>query len=264
MHSILDQSPIPRYLQLADLFRQRIARGVWREGARLPSLDELVREFEVARVTVRQAMELLTREGRVSPQQGRGTFVLARGTPDRWLRLQTTLDDLAEVYRDTQPQILNISESSAIPLITARDGHPAPAYSYMRRLHSQDGRPYVVIAIYLDERIFRRAPAKFRRNTVIPLLLDMPGVTIARARQTLTIGTADVEVAGLLKIPINAPVAEVRRVFNSPDDTVVYLAEAVYRGDFIHFDMDLRPQLHDDARGKPLPRARVTRRSGRR
>ncbi|MBS0326021.1 MAG: GntR family transcriptional regulator [Proteobacteria bacterium] len=248
MHPLLDQSPIPRYLQLADLFRQRIARGTWHEGTRLPSLDELVREFGVARVTVRQAMELLTRDGLVSPQQGRGTFVLARSSPDRWLRLQTTLDDLAEVYRDTQPQILNISESSATPRLDARDGRAAPAYSYMRRLHSQDGRPYVVIAIHLDERIFRRAPVKFRRNTVIPLLLDMPEVTIARARQTLTIGTADVEIARLLKIPVNAPVAEVRRVFNAPDETVIYLAEAVYRGDFIHFDMDLRPQRYKEGR----------------
>jgi GntR family transcriptional regulator len=99
----------------------------------------------------------------------------------------------------------------------------------------------VVIAIYLDDRIFRKSPAKFRKQTVIPLLLDMPGVKIARARQTLTIGSADMEIADLLKIPVNAPVAEVRRVFNGPDDTVIYLAEATYRGDFIHFDMDLCP-----------------------
>jgi GntR family transcriptional regulator len=241
MNSIFNQSPIPRYLQLADLFRQRIAKGVWPPGHRLPSLDELVREFDVARVTVRQAMELLSREGLVSPQQGRGTFVTGKGVPDRWLRLHTTLDDLAEVYRDTKPQILNIIESSAMPHFIDSDGDPAPKYFYMRRLHSQDGRPYVVIAIYLDDRIFRKAPTKFRRHTVIPLLLDMPGVTIAKARQTLTIGSADMEVADLLKIPVNAPVAEVRRVFNGPDDTVIYLAEATYRGDFIHFDMDLCP-----------------------
>lgn len=241
MNSIFNQSPIPRYLQLADLFRQRIAKGVWPSGHRLPSLEALVREFDVARVTVRQAMELLSREGLVSPQQGRGTFVTGKGVPDRWLRLHTTLDDLAEVYRDTKPQILNIIESSAMPHFIDSDGKPAPKYFYMRRLHSQDGGPYVVIAIYLDDRIFRKAPAKFRKQTVIPLLLDMPGVKIAKARQTLTIGTADMEIADLLKIPVNAPVAEVRRVFNGPDGTVIYLAAATYRGDFIHFDMDLCP-----------------------
>ena len=38
----------------------------------------LVEEFGVARVTVRQAVELLARDGLVSPQQGHGTFVTAR------------------------------------------------------------------------------------------------------------------------------------------------------------------------------------------
>ena len=50
---ILSNAEVPLYIQLADLFRQRIAKGIWKEGDRLPSLEQLVDEFEVARVTVR-------------------------------------------------------------------------------------------------------------------------------------------------------------------------------------------------------------------
>ena len=101
-------SPIPRYLQLADLMRQRIGRGVWEQGQKVPSLEELVAEFGVARVTVRQAVDVLTREGLVSPQQGRGTFVTGLPPNDRWLRVQTTLAELANMYRDTKPKIVTI------------------------------------------------------------------------------------------------------------------------------------------------------------
>ena len=45
----------------------------------------------------------------------------------------------------------------------------------MRRVHSRDGEPYCVISIYLDERVFRMAPARFRRETVVPVLLELPG-----------------------------------------------------------------------------------------
>ena len=62
-----------------------------------------------------------------------------------------------------------------------------------------------------------------------------------RARQTLTIGTADVEVARLLQVPLNSPVAEVRRVFTAADRSVIYLGEVTYRGDFVRIEMDLRP-----------------------
>jgi DNA-binding transcriptional regulator YhcF (GntR family) len=74
---ILSNAEVPLYVQLADLFRQRIAKGVWKEGDKLPSLEQLVGEFEVARVTVRQAIDRLARDGLVLPQRGRGTFVTA-------------------------------------------------------------------------------------------------------------------------------------------------------------------------------------------
>ena len=240
--AILDNATVPLYAQLADLFRQRIQKGLWKEGEKLPSLEQLVQEFGVARVTVRQAIDRLTRDRLVSPQRGRGTFVTAAPTPDRWLRVETTVRNLAEVYRDTQPTILNIDESSTrSPRLAASDGVAAERYVYMRRIHKHQERPYCVIDIYLDAKVFARHPVKFRTQTVIPLLLKMPLVTIASARQLLTISTADLEVARHLETQVNAPVAEVRRVFTDPERRVIYLAEVTYRGDFVHMEMDLKP-----------------------
>ena len=241
MHALFRDSPVPRYAQLADILRQRIGRGVWSVGQTLPSLDALVGEFGVARVTVRQAVELLAREGLLSPQQGRGTFVTGNPAQDRWLRLETSLRDLANVYRDDKPKLTLIEETSATPPLQPRDGRPAPRYHFMRRVHSRNGQAYCVISIYLDERVFRLAPRRFRRETVIPVLLELPGVRVAKARQTLAISSADVAIAGHLDIAVNAPVAEVRRVFSAADGTVLYLGEVTYRGDYIHFEMDLKP-----------------------
>jgi GntR family transcriptional regulator len=238
---ILANADLPLYVQLADLFRQRIARGVWREGEKLPSLEQLVAEFDVARVTVRQAIDRLARDGLVSPQRGRGTFVTGAPRSDRWLRVETTLKNLAHVYRDTQPTILNIDEkASRTPRLRDDDGIAAPKYVYMRRVHAHEGRPYCVIDIHLDAEIFARHPRRFREETVIPLLTAMPSVRIATARQVLTISTADVEVARLLGIAVNAPVADVRRVFTGPKRRVIYLAEVTYRGDFVHVEFDLK------------------------
>lgn len=234
-------SPIPRYLQLADLMRQRIARGVWGQDHKLPSLEALGAEFGVARVTVRQAVDVLAREGLVLPQQGRGTFVTGLPPNDRWLRVQTTLAELAEVYRDTRPQIISIDESIDHPPLTPQDGKSAERYVFMRRVHEREGRPYCVINIYLDERVFSKHPQRFRNETVIPLLVSLPDVRIAQARQALTIGTADLEVAQHLQVAVNTPIAEVRRVFVDQEGCVIYLSEVSYRGDFIHVDMNLIP-----------------------
>lgn len=239
--SRFSSSPLPRYAQLADLMRQRIARGVWPQGERLPSLEELMAEFGVARVTVRQAVDLLAREGLVSPQQGRGTFVTGTPSRERIINVVTTLDELARMYEDTQPRIVNIEESAGSPPLTPSEGTAAPGYTFMRRVHFRDQRPYCVINIWLDERIFRKSPQAFRDRTVIPLLKAMKGVRIATAHQVLTIGSADMEVASLLELPMNAPVAEVRRIFKDAAGTVLYLADVTYRGDAIRLEMDLKP-----------------------
>ena len=237
---IIDSAQAPLYVQLADLFRQRIVKGIWKTGDKLPSLEQLGAEFEVARVTVRQAVERLTRDGLVSPQRGRGTFVTGTPSRDRWIRVETSLRNLADVYRDTHPTILTIDEATRTPRLDESDGVAAPKYAYMRRIHSHEGRPYCVIDIWLDAEIFARRPARFRKETVIPLLLAMPSVKIATARQVLTIATADLEVARHLQINVNAPVAEVRRVLTGPKRRVIYLAEVTYRGDFVHVEFDLK------------------------
>jgi GntR family transcriptional regulator len=111
----------------------------------------------------------------------------------------------------------------------------------MRRVHSRDGERYCVIALYIDHRVFRRAPSRFRRELVLPVLTSLSGLKIASGRQTLTISKADIETSRLLGIALNTPMAEVRRVLCDEHGTIIYVADVSYRGDYIHLEMDLRP-----------------------
>ncbi len=239
--ALFGASPVPRYAQLAELFRRRIERGQWPAGTQMPTLEALMSEFGVARVTVRQAVQRLAQEGLVSAQRGRGTFVTAPPPARGGLRLATTLAAIADMYRNDAPKLTLIEETEAMPRLRPEDGAPAQRYRYLRRVHTRDGVAYCVISIYLDERIFRRAAERFRRHTVIPVLLELPGVVVSRAWQTLVIGAADVEVARLIDVPVNAPVAEVRRVCVDAGGTVIYLGEVTYRGEYIRLEMDLQP-----------------------
>lgn len=240
MHPVLKHSPIPRNVQLAELFRQRIARGVWRIGEKLPTRDALMEEFGVSRVTIRQALDRLASEGLIESERGSGTTVTGEVRSDKWFHLETTLEDLHRTYLDIKPQIRNLSEDAESPRLAPEDGKPAARYRHIRRTHARDGVPYCAISIYLDERIFRLAPRRFRNQIVISVLRDLAAVTVAKARQTLTIGVADVETATLLGVAANVPVAEVRRVFTDTEGRVIYLAEVTYRGEAIRLEMELR------------------------
>jgi GntR family transcriptional regulator len=108
-------NPVPRYARLAQLLRQRIDKGVWKPGDHLPRLEDLMLEFDVARVTVRQAVALLARDGWVSVGRGRGTVVQARLAQDTTLVLETSLAGMADAYRTDKPTLTLIDERIAAP-----------------------------------------------------------------------------------------------------------------------------------------------------
>lgn len=229
----------PLYRQVADAMRERIAKGVWAVGDRTPTLNELVAEFAVSAITIRLAVQILKREGLVSTKQGRGTFVTSRPPVHPRMHIATSLRDLAELYAKAKPKLVQLEEGTRTPDLQPEDGRPAAKYHYIRRVHMGSRQANSIISIYLDARVFKLSPRRFRQETIIPVLLDLPQVRIARANQTLTIGKAGTDVAGALGISASAPVAEIRRVFSAPDGTVMYVGELVYRADYIRLQMDL-------------------------
>jgi len=228
----------PRYAQLATVLRNRIARGDWIVGQQLPAIPELQQEFALSRVTVRQAVELLEREQLVKRQQGRGTFVTAAPKEDRWLKVQSSISDLEDVYRGTTVDLLAEPEHTGPVSVSKREGVAAPSYVLMRRVHLHDGAPYCVIDIYIAASVYALAETRFRTETAIPVLTNV--VRVAGGRQMLTIHTADVELAKQLRVPVNSSIAKVRRTFVDAKGIVVYLAEASCRGDFVHVEMEIR------------------------
>jgi GntR family transcriptional regulator len=63
------------YVQVYTIFLEKIENGEWKDGSQIPPEDELCRMYVVSKVTVREAIHELVREGYLKRQQGRGTFV---------------------------------------------------------------------------------------------------------------------------------------------------------------------------------------------
>jgi GntR family transcriptional regulator len=236
---MLNAGSSPLYRQLADIVRQRIAKGIWDVGTRIPSIEALAAEFGVGSITVRQAVRLLAQEGLVLAQRGRGTHVVSRPPLHPRVRIETSLAGLAEVYRTRPPKLKLLEEGESMPVLDPSEGRPAARYHYIRRVHIGEKQANSVISLWLDDTVFRLSRRRFRRELIIPALLDLAGDRIARATQTLTVSTAGPEAAKALAISENAPVAEVRRVVCDHSGTVIYVGDLVYRADYIKWEVDL-------------------------
>ena len=63
------------YLQIADQIRERILRGEWKAGQRIPSIRELAVELGVNPNTVTRSYQKLLERELITNQRGRGYFV---------------------------------------------------------------------------------------------------------------------------------------------------------------------------------------------
>ena len=82
-----------RYRAIAEELRERIDRGVYPVGSKLPSIAALMKEFDVKGLnTVRDAQQMLVNEGLLRSEQGVGVWVIAK-TAEPKTTLQI-LDDL--------------------------------------------------------------------------------------------------------------------------------------------------------------------------
>ncbi|MFI1996295.1 GntR family transcriptional regulator [Actinoplanes sp. NPDC020271] len=80
LHVIDREGPTPLYVQVADAVEARIKTGDLPVDRPIPSENQLVQEYEIARGTARKTIQLLRERGLVVTIVGRGTFV--RPHPD--------------------------------------------------------------------------------------------------------------------------------------------------------------------------------------
>ena len=85
---------IPLYQQVLEDLRAKIEDGTYPLGAKLPSEVQLIKMYDVSRITIRRAVSELVSEGILVKEQGRGTFVRSR-----WLR-RSLVSKLTESFTD--------------------------------------------------------------------------------------------------------------------------------------------------------------------
>jgi GntR family transcriptional regulator len=233
------RSRVPLYVQVASVLRTRIDAGLWRPGDRVPTLEQLEREFEVARVTIRQAVEILREEGLLQARQGLGTFVSKKTQDRHWVRLAPNWTSLIATLKDNVPRLLALDENAGIPDLTGSHGKPAQNYVWLRSVQYRNKEPFSTVSLYLARQIFDLDPDRFKREAALVAIDAMDEIELAGAQQTLAIGSADPEISDLLQIPIGAATLEARCFVIDGKGVVIYAGDIVYRSESIKVHMDL-------------------------
>ena len=234
-----DRSRVPLYIQVASVLRMRIQSGQWRIGEKISTLEELEREFEVARVTVRQAVDVLREEGLLQARQGLGTFVSKKNHDRHWVKLATNWNSLIDSLKDNVPRRLIVERDAPPPILGEQDGELASSYVKLRSVQYRNEDPYSVVNLHLAREVFDLDPERFKATAALVALNAMDEITLMEAHQTLTIGSAEPEIADLLKISIGAPTVEAHCAVIDDGGIAIYVGDIIYRSESIKLQMDL-------------------------
>lgn len=239
----LESGPVTLYAQVAGMLRERIRSGVWPDGEPIPSLQELAIEFNVARVTVRQAMHILIHEGLVSSQRGRRSFVTWKPPVDR-NPLFASINLVASISPDYSITIISRDDVPASYIEAPFIGFAQGTYVRICKVDNESGMPYLTSTNYVSLPLYRRFPKNAETQVKLARLVrDKARATLAECRERIMVGAADVSESRLLQTHLFAPVARVRRVFTDTKGHILFYGESTYRSDRFGIERDITAQI---------------------
>lgn len=228
----------PVYIQIHNQIKKDIEAGVWAVGDRIPSERELALEFNVSRMTLRQAVQTLVEEGILERQVGAGTFVARKKVQEKMTGV-TSFTELME-EQGKKPSSRTVSY-----LVTT------PSLSEMERLKLKDDEKVLRMERirYADEVpiCFEVATLPYslvkdyERNQITTSLyrtLEESGRKIGHAQQSVSAQVASERIAEYLNIKRGSAILRLRQITELVDGTPFEYVRTQYAGDKFEFYLE--------------------------
>jgi GntR family transcriptional regulator len=209
----------------------------------MPPEIQLGQEFGVSRATVRQAIDLLAREGMVRRIKGRGTFVnrpkyMQNLWPSNYPESLTSDDLPLPVVKVLSFSKVHLSPSLAASL---RIDQGDEVYE-LTRLWFDNDEPIILMTSWLPtERLpkFSAEPFQGDRYRSMHEVLPELGVQIGRSHKEISLTIVDEEEAPLLESEPGSPALLVTYVNETTEGVPIELRRWVIRGDRCNIYIDI-------------------------
>jgi len=223
-------SPLSLHHQLHQVLLDRIKRGELQPGSRLPTEAELGEQYGVSRITVRQAVGELARQGWVYRVQGSGTYVTHKVFPQNLHHLTSFTEDMRAYGKAPTSRLLALDVTTPPADVAAALKHDGPV-TRIERVRLDEGRPIEVQTSYLPTK-YPIDPERFEDTTSLYELLTREyGVHLHAADETLEAVRVDERDAQLLGLQAGEPILRVERVTHDEHGEPVEFVIRRYRTD---------------------------------
>lgn len=234
---------VPLHLSISEQLRQRILDRDYAPQSRLPSEREMIKEFQVSRITIRRAIANLIDQGLAIAHQGKGVFVTEHrkaiytltnpgvfleedlGNQGIELALKTIAFELV-TPPETIQAILNLSSAQ-------------PQAYLQKKILLMDQSPGCVDVTYVLPEIGEALGDELRHNMTFPVL-ERNDISISRVEAVIECQNADPEMSDYLNVPLGYSLLVYRHTAFTVDDRPVLHGASISRGDRFCYSVNLQ------------------------
>ena len=235
-------SPVPLYFQLKRTIEQLIDSGEWPPDTQVPSERRLCEQFKISRITVRQALAELERDGRLVRSHGRGTYVAEMTIRKPVYPLVSFTQDVRDHGMQPGARVLQFEPAPPAPHVAAALGLKAgETMILLKRLRFANGKPIAVETVHLPG---TRCPDLLSVNlndrSLYETLRNRYGIVPTRAEQQWQAVSCPRQEAPLLEVEPGAAVLRIEQTTFDAEGRPFEHLESYFRGDKFILMAELR------------------------
>ena len=222
---------IPLYRQIQAHLKEKITSGQYIEGSLLSSENDLCAEFNATRMTVRQALNELVKEGYITRQHGKGSIVAATRKSLGLLSLKGWTEVVGASDRHGTTTIL---EGPVLHTITEpifkhllhQEFHTD--FVFLKRLRSVEESPVILEETYIpNENLSGLTDEPLIDGSLFRTLFMRYQIDVNSMQQEVRAIAATKEIADLLKTKVKSPILQILRRYGTSKEGF-YLYSLIY------------------------------------
>ena len=230
-------SYVPLYIQVRDILKEFINMGQLKPGDQLPSENILSTALNISRMTVRQGVQELLREGIVTIRRGEGTFVHSSPHTQMLLKLEGFSTEMAKLGYRNHSRVLDIQrieDYDSYELAYSGLGiQPHDHIIRIRRIRYVEDTPFALESSFLAYSTGRglMEPQMADDMSIYNYIEKVLHIRLSRADHVIQPGLADREIATHLEVDPGSAVLKLRGTTYSMTNKPIEYLEGIYRGD---------------------------------
>lgn len=233
----------PLHLKVAEALRQQIDAGLYKQGDRLPGEEGLAKQMKVSRVTLREALALLERDGIITRRHGAGSFVeRTSGRISAELsRLEPFASGIERAGFAASEEILKLEETLIPPEQATRLALTPPALGFrLEMLRRLEDLPVVYSRDFVAPGVLD--PAEFRRlgRNILDYLIQTERPRVQHSLLTVKAVLPDAREQAVLACDAREPLVQLEGVAYSAEGRPLYVTRFLIRSQ--HYELTLLRQ----------------------